>query len=102
MYGQPEKLQSKVLAPQWLDKPKLKYHLRNYQPVKAGLAGFLLAPATLGRVYNNFTVNADETHCPPGPLTLRDTTVPNNANETKKLSLAAPSTLPDYLMEVCL
>ncbi|GAJ21680.1 unnamed protein product, partial [marine sediment metagenome] len=49
-----------------------------------------------GRVYNIGTDDADET--PSGPLTLRDT-IPNNANETK-FFLAAPPTLPEYVVEV--
>jgi len=60
----------------------------------------LLASTSRGRGYNNITDNGDETLPLVGPLTLQDAIVPNNANKAKKSSLAAPSTLPEYDVEV--
>ncbi len=74
--------------------------LLNDQPDHAWPAGFLFASTTIGRGYNNITDNGDETLPLVGPLTLQDTIVPNNANETKKSSLAASSMLPEYDVEV--
>ncbi|MBA7584830.1 hypothetical protein ES708_26792 [subsurface metagenome] len=75
----------------------LSYSLLKYQPASFGLAGILFACLLRGRGYNIITDDADETPS-SGPLTLRDT-IPNNANETKLFSVA-PSTLPEYAVEV--
>ena len=77
-----------------------KYHFLKNQPAKRGQAGSLFACPTSGRDYNNITDNGDATLPLIGPLTLRDSIVLNNANETDKPSLAAPSTLPEYVMGV--
>ncbi len=66
-----------------------KYQLLKDQLAKAGRAGFLFASTLRRRDYNPVTDDADETPLLAGPLTLRDTIVPNNANETRILSLAA-------------
>ncbi|GAI74348.1 unnamed protein product, partial [marine sediment metagenome] len=73
--------------------------LLNDQPDHAWPAGFLFASTTIGRGYNNITDNGDETLPLVGPLTLQDTSVPNNANEPQKSSLAVPSMLPEYDVE---
>ncbi|GAI72866.1 unnamed protein product, partial [marine sediment metagenome] len=76
-------------------------HLLKNQLAKRGQAGFLFACPLRDQAYNNITDNGDETlPIPIGPLTLRDSIVLNNANETDKPSLAAPSTLPEYVMGV--
>ncbi len=96
MYAPLQKLESRI-APQPASTIILSFPYK-YQPAKAGLAGFLFACPLRGRGYNIITDYADETYSPSGPLTLRDIPVPNNANKTK-LSLA-PSTLPEYAVEV--
>ena len=64
-----------------------RYQLVKDQPAKRGPAGLFISFPTIGQLYNIITDDADETVV--GPLTLRDTIAPNNANENKKLSLAA-------------
>lgn len=97
---------AKSVGQNYYSRPLLKY-----QAAKRGPPGTFLplsclkeyaeTPRTVWPLASLYVIddNANEA-CLAGSLTLRDITLPNNANETKWLSLVAPSTLPESMGEV--
>ena len=97
---------AKSVGQNYYSRPLLKYQPCQLWPAgtilpRAHLQNYAEMLSTVGSLASLYVIddNANETYL-AGSLTLRDITLPNNANETKWLSLVAPSTLPESVGEV--